>query len=136
MKCNLCDALNEEWRLIKKTNNCFCTVAKYPLKEGHIIIIPIRHIENYSDLSEEEAREMFKFVDEMSDVIKSRFGEEAIIHINKGKHGSEKHIHIHIVPSKGNLRQLISKFENIPKKKDIPEKEIKKMRDKIISWKN
>jgi len=136
MECNLCNALNEEWRLLKKTKKCFCIIAKWPLKEGHIIILPIRHVENYSGLSEEEAKEMFELVDEMDDVIKSKCGEDAIIYINKGKHGSERHIHLHIVPSKGNLRQLMSKYENIPEKKDIPEKEMNKMRDKIISWKN
>jgi diadenosine tetraphosphate (Ap4A) HIT family hydrolase len=97
-----------------------------------MIILPIRHVENYSDLSEEEAKEMFELVDEISDVIKSKFGEDAIIHINKGKHGSERHIHLHIVPSKGNLRQLMSKYENILEKKDILEKEMDKMREKIV----
>ena len=68
----------------------------------------------------------------MNDLIKNKFNENTIIHINKGKHGSQKHIHLHIVPSKGNLRQLISKFENIPERKDIPEEDMNKIKNKIL----
>lgn len=130
-ECELCNAINEKYRLIKRTKNCFCIVTKAPLKEGHIMILPIRHVETFSDLTPEEAKEIFVLMDEIGNIIKSKFGEDIITHINKGKHSTQNHIHIHIVPSKGGLRELVSNLENIPLREDKSEEEMKKIKDKI-----
>jgi len=46
MKCNLCKALKEKFRLIKKTKYSFAVICKWPIKLGHVIVLPKRHIHN------------------------------------------------------------------------------------------
>ena len=132
MKCDLCETINEEQSVIKKGKTSFCVIVKAPLKEGHVMILPVKHIENYSELSEEESKEIFELIEEMVNLLKSRFEEDVIIHINRGKHSSQNHIHIHLVPSKGQLRELVSEFEGIPKRVIISKEEMRKIRDKIL----
>ena len=69
----------------------------------------------------------------MSKIISSKTGEDAVAHINQGSHSTQRHIYIHVVPSKGGLRDLVSSFENVPKREEKTHEEMKNLRDEIRS---
>lgn len=136
MICQLCDAINEDYRIIKKTKYSFVVICKWPLKEGHILIMPKRHVtqNNFSQLSPEEVYDLFVLVEEMQFSMNEFSSEEVILFKNSGKHSSEIHFHFHLLPSKGPLRGLFSKYENIPYKVDISKEDYSLMQKKILKF--
>ncbi|MBS1266797.1 MAG: hypothetical protein MAG795_00766 [Candidatus Woesearchaeota archaeon] len=116
MNCSLCNAVNDDSQLITKLGSVCCIVNLEFLKKGHVMIVPKRHVENLSELTMQESKDILKLSDLMLNKIKNKYGEDPILLMHTGKHGSQSHIHIHILPTKAGLRRMVSKYENIPKR--------------------
>ncbi|MCP4523117.1 MAG: HIT family protein [Candidatus Gracilibacteria bacterium] len=131
--CELCKTVSEEYRLIKETKYSFCIICQDPLKLGHVMVLPKRHVTqtNMSDLSPEESHDLICLLDEIQEVIENLSEDSAIILKNNGKHITQAHLHFHIFPSKGYLRNLVGSFENIPERKCISREEYVTMRNII-----
>ena len=131
MDCALCLAVNEDFRLVKESKHSFCSVIKWPLKLGHVIVIPKRHVVNFGGLTKDEAKDVLDLVDFMSDILQKAFGNNTVVHTNIGIHRSEEHLHIHLLPSKGGIRDFISQIEGVPRREDISDEKTQEMRDYI-----
>jgi len=129
--CELCNVINEEYRVIKQTKHSFCIICLDPLKLWHLMVLPKRHVTqtNMSDLSAEESKDIMTLLDEIQEVIENLTNESAVILKNNGKHITQTHLHFHIFPSKWYLRNLVGNYENIPERQTISE-------DKYIEMKN
>ncbi len=112
--CALCNCIHETFRVITKTPHSFCVVVKETLKEGHVMVLPQRHTESFSQLNPIEAKDLLDLVEIMRSRLNHFFQEDVLIVRNTGVHSTQPHIHIHLIPSKGSLRDLIGKYENIP----------------------
>ncbi len=134
MSCVLCDSQHENFRFIKETKYSFCVICKWPLKLGHVLVMPKRHVtqNEYSNLSPEETHDLFELVEEMQMILNKLSEEDIIVFKNSGKHSTESHFHFHIVPSQGNLRLFMSQFEGVPRRQDISEDEYREMQKSII----
>ncbi|MCX8176178.1 MAG: HIT domain-containing protein [Candidatus Bathyarchaeota archaeon] len=117
------------WRikyiLMKKPNECiFCKIANekkdkknhvllrgkwnyivlnnYPYNNGHLMVVPFKHVKSLENLTDEELYEHFKIVRKSVRNLKKAFKPRGFnIGINIGKvagAGVENHIHTHIVP--------------------------------------
>ncbi len=129
MKCPLCDLTNQ--KVIYKDNDCCCIVNIEPLKEGHLMVLPIRHITDMADLGKIESQKIFALLSRMSKIISKIYKKDPIIFMNLGKYSTQPHIHFHILPSKGGLRGLFSKFEKIPHRKAASQEELERIAKKI-----
>ena len=129
--CELCELIKEKDRLIEKNDSCFAIINLEPLKKGHIMVLPKRHIEKMSDLSEQESKAIFDMLNNLKDRLNKKYSEDVIIFINTGKHSSEPHLHIHILPSKGNIRNFFQSYENVAYRKRLSNEELKKFKDYI-----
>lgn len=74
------------------------------------------------------------YSDEMINVLQKAFGDNTTFHMNTGIHRSEEHLHFHIVPTKGGIRDFVSKLEGVPKRKDVSQEVAKQMRDHILEF--
>lgn len=135
MECELCNAKKENHRLIDENNHAFSIIPIEPLKLGHIMILPKKHVVNPSDLSKEELKDFFELSDKLKEVVRKLSNQDPIIIINTGKHKSQEHFHMHILPSKGHLRNLIGTYENIKERVLASKEELEKMKETIISKK-
>lgn len=133
MVCELCDNI-ENYRLIKETKFSKVAICKWPLKPGHVIVMPKKHVTQTTmcDLSDEELRDFMSLVQEMEDLLNEEFEENVITFKNSGKHSTEIHLHYHLLPSKGALRDLFSTFESIPKREEITKREYENMKKRLI----
>ena len=131
MTCELCKALGEDYRLVCKTEFSFSIVIIEPLKPGHILILPIRHIESLEELNAAETKDLFNLINKMKLTLSKDCSEDPILFMNFGSHATQPHLHFQMLPSKGNIRDLASSFENIPKRVRISEEKLRIMRDKI-----
>ena len=129
MNCPLCDLSKQE--VVYQDDYCFCTVILEPLKDGHLMILPKRHVTDLADLKPEESQSIMKLLGRLSKIIPEVYSEDPIIFMNLGKHSTQPHIHFHILPSKGGLRHLFSEYEKLPFRKKATFQELKKISNKI-----
>ena len=129
MTCPLCDLSNKQ--LVYQDDYCFAMVISEPLKDGHLMVLPKRHVESLTDLNPEESQAILKLLGRLDKTISEAYDEEPIIFMNLGGHSTQPHIHFHILPSKGGLRHLFSEYEKLPFRKAANSQERKRIGDKI-----
>jgi ATP adenylyltransferase len=74
---------------------------KFPYNPGHLMLIPCRHVERFSELTDEERNYLFKRVLDCERLLQEVFNPTGFnVGYNEGQYAgaSITHIHIHIVP--------------------------------------
>jgi len=74
---------------------------KYPVSDGHLLVIPNRHVSSYFDLTAEERIAMFELLDEARMLLdKDRKPDGYNIGINVGEAAGQSvwHVHAHLIP--------------------------------------
>ena len=72
-----------------------------PVNEGHILIVPVRHVSNYFDLSPKEQWAMLEMVNRCKIVLEEKFHPDGYnIGVNCGEAAGQSiaHAHIHMIP--------------------------------------
>ena len=80
---------------------CFAWWDKYPVTEGHLLIIPNRHVTDYFSLKVQEKTALWAMVDEGKKLLDERFKPDGYnVGINIGADAGQtvKHCHIHLIP--------------------------------------
>ena len=135
MSCELCSAfVNEKNRVIVNDEHVFVVPIIEPIKEGHVMIIPIRHAENLSDLTPDEAKSFLTAINRVMDAVKAAYGETPMLLVNGWEYRSQPHLHAHVLPSKTNLRGLYAASEGIVGRNRASVEELTAMADKIRSF--
>lgn len=107
-ECFLCDAIGAESSqdaqnlVLWRTPYCFAICNRFPYTNGHLLIAPIEHKAELSDLTREELLGLFDAVCKMQLLLKSVMNPDGFnIGLNFGRAagaGLLEHLHIHIVP--------------------------------------
>ena len=75
---------------------------KYPYVNGHLMIIPERHVGKIEDLTQEERKEIFDLLEAAVKALKEAMKPDGFnIGANIGKAagaGIEEHFHVHVIP--------------------------------------
>ena len=74
---------------------------KYPVSEGHILIIPHRHVSSYFELTAEERIAMFELLEDAKLLLdRERKPDGYNIGINVGEAAGQTvwHVHAHLIP--------------------------------------
>jgi diadenosine tetraphosphate (Ap4A) HIT family hydrolase len=77
---------------------------KYPVREGHTLVMPRRHVSSFFELTDEEVvacYELIKKTKEMLDGKYSPGGYKLGINIGRASGQTVMHAHIHVVPADG-----------------------------------
>jgi len=81
---------------------CFVIMNVFPYNNGHLMVVPNRHISRLNDLQIEELNELFTIVQLSEKVLEKTYNCDGInVGINLGKAGGagiEEHLHVHLVP--------------------------------------
>lgn len=104
--CVFCDILKDKKDkknfIIKRTKYAYSVLNIYPYNNGHLLVIPNRHVADLSDLDREERNGLFDLLDETKALLGKVMNPNGYnIGINLGKAagaGFPKHVHIHLVP--------------------------------------
>jgi diadenosine tetraphosphate (Ap4A) HIT family hydrolase len=97
--CIFCNI--EEDKIILKNDLAFVINDKYPHSKGHILIIPVRHFENYFDITKDELTSINELLIKSRENIDSSFKPNGYnIGINVGKAAGQiiMHAHVHLIP--------------------------------------
>ncbi len=80
----------------------FVMMNLYPYNNGHLMVIPYRHVYSITDLSEEEILDLMKMTQRSVQCLKEAFRPEGFnIGVNIGRvagAGLEEHLHYHVIP--------------------------------------
>jgi ATP adenylyltransferase len=74
----------------------------YPYSNGHLMVVPLRHLASLSELTSEEAAEMWETMRAATEALEAAFRPEGInLGANLGRAagaGIPRHLHLHAVP--------------------------------------
>jgi ATP adenylyltransferase len=103
-KCFLCiePATDETSLVLARKQTAFVVMNRYPYANGHVMVVPVRHVGKIDELSDGELLDMMGLVRVLSSLLRETIHAEGLnIGINMGKAagaGLEEHLHIHVVP--------------------------------------
>ncbi len=99
----------------------FVVMNRYPYSNGHLLIIPNRHLSDLSELTKEEGLELFLLLTLAKEVLLEKLGCQGFnIGMNLGSAagaGIPKHLHWHIVPrwqGDTNFMPVVGELKVIP----------------------
>lgn len=104
--CIFCKVLKEKNDkknfIVWRSRHCFVILNAFPYNNGHVMIVPNRHLKSLEDLGEEELLDINKVLIKIKSLIKKVLkpgGFNIGMNIGKvAKAGVDSHLHTHLVP--------------------------------------
>jgi ATP adenylyltransferase len=106
--CPFCDYLAQEKGhdaenyVLVRGEHAFIVLNRYPYSNGHLMVLPNRHVSRLTDLDPDTQAELMWLTTYSTDILKRAYHAHGFnVGINLGKAagaGMEPHLHIHIVP--------------------------------------
>lgn len=104
--CIFCDFpkenKDEENLIIHRGKLCFVIMNRYPYNAGHLMVIPYRHLHDFTKLTREEVAELMQTAQKAVEVLTKVMSPHGFnLGMNIGKvagAGIDRHLHLHIVP--------------------------------------
>jgi ATP adenylyltransferase len=100
--CRAPDVSEPESLVVYSGTTCFVVLNLYPYNNGHLMVVPYRHVGTLSDLTGDELQEMAKLTQRSEAALTEAYQPHGLnIGINLGKPagaGVLDHIHVHLVP--------------------------------------
>ena len=105
-KCIFCHNLkqnnDEKYFILKRLKHSFVMLNCYPYNGGHLMILPLKHKSELSDLLPQARIEMIEITNTSINILKEELQPQGFnIGINIGKAGGggiPTHLHIHLLP--------------------------------------
>ena len=98
--CPFCNP-DSERELIVESATAYAIYDKFPVNDGHALIIPKRHCENYFDLTFKEQAACMFMLNKVKEIVTGKFNSDGFnVGINVGEKAGQtvKHVHIHLIP--------------------------------------
>jgi len=112
-KCPFCDLRAKYF--VAELEHVALTVNLFPYEDGHLLILPKRHIEKLSEVTGEELKEMHELTVLGMDLLRRHFSYKNLNVLyregGKGAGQSLKHFHTHILPVDRILKYKQGGFE-------------------------
>jgi diadenosine tetraphosphate (Ap4A) HIT family hydrolase len=120
--CPFCNP-DPEREIIVESATAYALFDRFPVNEGHTLIIPKKHCSDYFDLTFKEQSACWFILNTVKEIIQSKFNPDGFnigVNINETAGQTISHVHIHLIPRyngdvenpKGGVRGVI------PGKKD------------------
>ncbi len=129
-KCLFCRIMREKDDrknlVVFRGKGAFIILNRFPYNNGHLMVVPNRHLDDLSALSSEEAKELFSLIKTASKGLKKALKPEGLnIGLNMGKAagaGIAGHLHVHIIPrwvGDTNFMPVVSGTKSLPDSLDV-----------------
>ena len=129
-ECIFCDVIDGKLpsHMIYDDDDCLAILDKYPIDNGHSLIITRQHYEKITDMSIDDVSRLFSKVPKIINAIIKATGADAFsIAQNNGKSAKQiiPHVHIHLIPRYNKTGTLWTK------RKIMSDDELKQLAEKI-----
>jgi len=145
-KCFICEYIknpvdDDKNPILWRTAHSIVILNRFPYNNGHLLIAPVRHIDDLGEANDEELLELFKLVRESQKALSLAIKPHGFnIGLNIGKcagAGLPGHLHLHIVPRwegdtnfmavcadtdvvSQSLRKLLEQLRNLSSQHNLP----------------
>ena len=103
--CIACEALaggvNERTLVLHRGEGVFTMLNRYPYNTGHLMICPVRHLVDPSEMTDAEQLETMRTLARCSGLLRRTMnaaGVNAGLNLGPASGGSVDHLHLHVVP--------------------------------------
>ena len=129
-ECIFCDVMDGKLPsyMIYDDDDCLAILDRYPIDNGHSLIITKQHYEKITDMSIDDVSKLFSKVPKIVNAIIKATGADAFsIAQNNGKSAKQiiPHVHIHLIPRYNKTGTLWTK------RKIMSDDELKQLAEKI-----
>jgi histidine triad (HIT) family protein len=139
VKCAFCEIVANKDREIVRNELAWAFPTNIPIVPGHILVVPVRCVATFEELTKEEISAIFDLVKQLKDSLKKVFQAEGFNYAwNEGKLSGQSvpHFHLHLLPRKegdaGITEYEPRKFLYRPgSREESPELELKAVSDLI-----
>lgn len=119
-ECPFCSMDRE---VLVSNKQAYAVYDKYPVSEGHVLVISSRHVADYFELQPEEKSAMWSLVDEVKELLEKKYhpdGYNVGFNVNHAAGQTIFHLHIHVIPRyEGDIKDPTGGVRGV-----IPEKRI------------
>jgi len=112
---------DEENLILRRNENCYTVLNRYPYNNGHLMVIPYRHLSSIADIDSRTGAEIAEEIKFWCSRLTSTMRPEGFnIGLNIGRAagaGIEEHLHWHVVPRWSgdmNFMPVVAKVKIIP----------------------
>jgi ATP adenylyltransferase len=121
--CIFCDALDrrDELLVLFRGTTCYVILNRYPYNNGHLMVVPNRHVPSLAGLSSEELGELMELARRAEIALNSAYEPQGMnVGINLGRSagaGVVDHLHLHMVPrwtGDTNFMSVVGKVRVMP----------------------
>jgi histidine triad (HIT) family protein len=107
MTCIFCDILDgkRDSHLVYEDEDHIAFLDKYPIDDGHTLVIPRKHHEIITDMESQDVGKIFSLVPKIAKAVLIGSGADAFsLAQNNGKAAKQiiPHVHVHIIPRYNN----------------------------------
>ena len=107
MTCIFCDILDgtRDGHLVYEDKDHIAILDKYPIDDGHTLVIPRKHHEKITDMDPNDVGKIFSLIPKIAKAVLAGAGADAFsLAQNNGKAAKQiiPHVHIHIIPRYNN----------------------------------
>ena len=107
MTCIFCDILDgtRNGYLVYEDKDHIAFLDKYPIDDGHTLVIPRKHHEKITDMDSNDVGKIFSLIPKIAKAVLAGAGADAFsLAQNNGKAAKQiiPHVHIHIIPRYNN----------------------------------
>jgi ATP adenylyltransferase len=119
-------APDEETYIVHRGELVFVILNIHPYTSGHVLVLPYREVADLSDLTPEEATELWATVTRTVDVVRSASAPDGVnvgLNLGRAAGGSvPTHLHVHVVPrwtGDSNFMSSIANAQTLPEALDV-----------------
>ena len=140
--CIFCRALAEDPPsplLVHRGARCYVILNKYPYSNGHLLVVPCRHVGTLAGLDAAELTELADLMQAAEKVLTAAYSPHGInVGINLGRAagaGAPGHLHVHLVPrwdGDTNFMTVVADTRVVPEELDATARRLRPLFEKIL----
>ncbi len=119
--CGIPSLSDEDGLVVARGSAVFAVLNLYPYNGGHLMVVPYRHVADYTELDEAETVELAAFTKKAMTALRAASGAHGFnIGMNQGAAagaGIAAHLHQHVVPRWGgdtNFMPVVARTKVLP----------------------
>ena len=86
---------------IIENNNAFAIYDKYPVSEGHVLVIPKFHVSDYFELNFVQQLSLWNLVNHIKEYLEEKHSPNGFnigVNVNEDAGQTVNHVHVHVIP--------------------------------------
>lgn len=101
-ECIFCKIINNEIpsKKLYEDDKVIAIMDVNPVVDGHVLIIPKKHVNDFTELDDELLHHIHKIAKELSSKLMNKLDSKALtLAVNYGESQVVKHFHLHLLPN-------------------------------------